>query len=93
MLSEIIAYFPNITKLYLRCVAAVSLLLLRRAPPMLARSPTWPRRYCKKLTQESIVTIGRGCPDLEELDLAHVRFTDISEIARGCRKLNLLDLQ
>ena len=42
MLSEIIAGFPNITKLRLKCVAVVPLLLLRRAPPTLALLLAWP---------------------------------------------------
>ena len=49
-------------------------------------------RCCENLTQKSIGTIGRGCPDLEELYLAHVACTDITEIARGCRKLKSLDV-
>ena len=93
MLSEIIAYFPNITKLYLRCVAAVSLLLLRRAHPCSRARSRGRHRDCEKLTQKSIGTIGRGCPDLEDLNLAYVACTDISEIARSCRKLKSLDVQ
>ena len=89
MLSEIIAGFPNITKLHLGCAAAVPLLLRRAHPCSRARS-RGRHRYCKKLTQESIVTIGRGCPHLEELFLGHFHCTDISEIARGCRKLKSL---
>ena len=93
MLSEIIAGFPNITKLRLKCVAVVPLLLLRRAHPRSRSCSRGRRRSCKKLTQASIVTIGRGCPEIEELNLAHVRFTDMNEIARGCSKLKSLDLQ
>ena len=94
MLSEIIAGFPNITKLSVRCVAVVPLLILRRASHPCSRARYRGRHSrCEKLTQESIGTIGRGYPDLEELNLSHVHFTDISEIARGCRKLKSLDLQ
>ena len=92
MFSEIIAGFPNITKLRLKCVAVVPLLLLRRAHPRSRSCSRGRRRYCGKLTQASVGTIGRGCPDLEELNLTRVQFTDISEIARGCRKLKSLDV-
>ena len=93
MLSGIIAGFPNITKLRLKCVAVVPLLILRRAHPCSRARSRGRHRDCEKLTQKSIGTIGRGCPDLEDLNLAYVACTDISEIARGCRKLKSLDLQ
>ena len=91
MLSEIIAGFPNITELHLGCAAAVPLLLRRAHPCSRARS-RGRHRYCKKLTQESIVTIGRGCSKLTKLDISRTGVTDLSEIGRGCSKLTELDI-
>ena len=48
---------------------------------------------CNKLTNASTSAIGRGCPELQKLDIAGVQCTDLSEIACGCRDLTSLNIR